>query len=584
MANLERYLSKDAAVTKGADESPEKAAVEPSGAHDDSAKAPQIPAIQQIDQLVGAAAFKEFCHNVEKQADFVRRNKTQKVFLSTAFLFSIPFGCGFSRATKLLAALLQENGILEEGYGFKDVELPSPVDADASSRMANLVGSLEHSFASANVITVDVTSWADSASSDDFKKLLLNIHRNSGKALVILKTLLLSAGSFILLKAEIQDVLPVCPVVFEPFDAMETRQVAAGRLAKFGMGVSDNAWPIFDRIIEQEQQDGRVYGIHTIEKVAIEMVRATESYCAKNNCYLSEITAESIASLLADQVVAGGSALDKLDKLVGMESIKAQILVVVNQIVISRSNPAIGRPSMHMRFVGNPGTGKTTVARIIGEILRENGTLRIGGLFEHKGRDLCGAYVGQTAPKTTKICQQAYGSVLFIDEAYSLFRGDQSTNDYGREAIDTLITEMENHSDDLMVIMASYPQEMEILAQSNPGLDSRMPYVIEFPNYTRQQLFDIYMAMVEPAFPYDNSLVEAAKTYFLGLSDQVIKAKSFGNARFVRNIHEHVWGKAGMRCGAEGIKLCLIGKDFDDAVASFDGGKELDAPRKIGFV
>ena len=490
MANLERYLAKDAAVTKGADESPEKAAVEPSGAHDDSAKAPQTPAIQQIDQLVGAAAFKEFCHNVEKQADFVRRNKTQKVFLSTAFLFSIPFGCGFSRATKLLAALLQENGILEEGYGFKDVELPSPVDADASSRMANLVGSLEHSFASANVITVDVTSWADSASSDDFKKLLLNIHRNSGKALVILKTLLLSAGSFILLKAEIQDVLPVCPVVFEPFDAMETRQVAAGRLAKFGMGVSDNAWPIFDRIIEQEQQDGRVYGIHTIEKVAIEMVRATESYCAKNNCYLSEITAESIASLLADQVAAGGSALDKLDKLVGMESIKAQILVVVNQIVISRSNLAI----------------------------------------------------------------------------------------------DTLITEMENHSDDLMVIMAGYPQEMESLAQSNPGLDSRMPYVIEFPNYTRQQLFDIYMAMVEPAFPYDNSLVEAAKTYFLGLSDQVIKAKSFGNARFVRNIHERVWGKAGMRCGAEGIKLCLIGKDFDDAVASFDGGKELAAPRKIGFV
>ena len=108
MANLERYLAKDAAVTKGTDESPEKAAVEPSGAHDDSAKAPQIPAIQQIDQLVGAAAFKEFCHNVEKQADFVRRNKTQKVFLSTAFLFSIPFGCGFSRATKLLAALLQE--------------------------------------------------------------------------------------------------------------------------------------------------------------------------------------------------------------------------------------------------------------------------------------------------------------------------------------------------------------------------------------------------------------------------------------------------------------------------------------------
>ena len=156
------------------------------------------------------------------------------------------------------------------------------------------------------------------------------------------------------------------------------------------------------------------------------------------------------------------------------------------------------RPCIHMRFVGNPGTGKTTVARIIGKILKEKGVLRIGNFYEYAGRDFCGRYVGETAPKTASICRDAYGSVLFIDEAYSLYRGDDNSRDYGREALDTLIAEMENHRNDFVVIMAGYTDDMDKLMAGNMGLASRMPYTIEFPNFTREQLYEIFESMSKP--------------------------------------------------------------------------------------
>ncbi|MBO7666285.1 MAG: AAA family ATPase, partial [Clostridia bacterium] len=155
----------------------------------------------------------------------------------------------------------------------------------------------------------------------------------------------------------------------------------------------------------------------------------------------------------------------------------------------------VDRPCIHMRFVGSPGTGKTTVARIIGQIFREEGILRKGAFMEYSARSLCAEYVGQTAVRTAAICRDAYGSVLFIDEAYALYDGSRSSNDYGREALTTLISEMENHRDDMLVIMAGYTDDMETLMQGNAGVRSRMPFMIEFPNYTRTQLYEIFMLM-----------------------------------------------------------------------------------------
>ena len=115
-----------------------------------------------------------------------------------------------------------------------------------------------------------------------------------------------------------------------------------------------------------------------------------------------------------------------LSRLVGAEGIKQRVDEIISQIELSRRDPSLGTPSIHMRFVGSPGTGKTTVARIVGKILKERGVLRVGNFYEYSGRDFCGRYIGETAPRTASMCRDAYGSVLFIDEAYSLYRGDDN--------------------------------------------------------------------------------------------------------------------------------------------------------------
>jgi hypothetical protein len=165
------------------------------------------------------------------------------------------------------------------------------------------------------------------------------------------------------------------------------------------------------------------------------------------------------------------------------------------------------------------------------------------------------------------MCRDAYGSVLFIDEAYSLYRGDGNERDFGREALETLIAEMENHRNDLVVIMAGYTDDMETLMKGNAGLASRMPYVIEFPNFNRDELYRIYLSMIEGQFAYDEDLLPAVRAYFDALPDVVLDSKEFSNARFVRNLFERTWAKAAMRCQRTarilriGILLLILSRD-----------------------
>ncbi|HAM69415.1 MAG TPA: hypothetical protein DCP68_07365, partial [Ruminococcus sp.] len=174
----------------------------------------------------------------------------------------------------------------------------------------------------------------------------------------------------------------------------------------------------------------------------------------------------------------------------------------------------------------------------------------------------------------------------FIDEAYSLYRDDGfSKADYGREAIDTLVAEMENHRADLMVIMAGYPDDMEKLMNGNVGLKSRMPFMLEFPNYSRQQLADIFMSMTEKSFAHDEAFTEAVNSYFAGLSDEMMNAKDFSNARFSRNLYERTWGKAALRCQMQQIACdTLTAEDFALAIADKEFNNVLDQKKRtIGF-
>ncbi len=229
----------------------------------------------------------------------------------------------------------------------------------------------------------------------------------------------------------------------------------------------------------------------------------------------------------------------QLDELVGLEAVKKDVKSTMNLIKVRKLREEYGLPvapmSMHMVFMGNPGTGKTTVARLVGGLYAAIGALSKGQLVEVDRSGLVAGYVGQTAIKTQEVITSALGGVLFIDEAYSLSSGGE--NDFGREAIETLLKAMEDHRDDLMVIIAGYTGPMEEFLDSNPGLESRFNKYITFPDYNGEELNAIFHSQCKRnGYVLDEEAEECAKEFFNELYEG--RDENFGNGRDVRNRFE----------------------------------------------
>jgi Holliday junction resolvasome RuvABC ATP-dependent DNA helicase subunit len=229
--------------------------------------------------------------------------------------------------------------------------------------------------------------------------------------------------------------------------------------------------------------------------------------------------------------------LAELDELVGMEPVKAEVRLLTNLLVIQRLREERGLPVMtgsrHLVFTGNPGTGKTTVARLLAEIYRSLGVVVRGHLVETDRSALVAGYVGQTATRTRDVIESALDGVLLIDEAYALARGNE--NDFGREAIDTLVKLMEDHRKRLIVIAAGYPDEMAMLIAANPGLESRFPKTLHFPDYSADELVAIF-EIIARKHHYDvvDDTREALRKRF---TDEP-RGRGFGNGRLARNLFE----------------------------------------------
>ncbi len=544
--------------------------------------------LERINALVGASEIKELANECSKIAESLIQNQIVDAFTSRAYIISINQGYGLTTYLELFADLVHALGLFEITSKNKVVEvsLDSPDSKHGDEvAFASALSSFQGR-GKGKIVCIDISEWMSKLDDRKFKDFLRAIEGANGENIVFFRVPYVERSIISEIKEHLNDVLYVKTLSIPPFNNQELMQCAEKLIKEKGFSVKEEAWDVFQARIAAEKSDGRFYGINTIRKVIREMLYIKQTYNVDNGLSDKEIHRDEIASLVDDELLTEKSGLEQLNELVGMNSICEKVKEVIAQIEAAHSNHALDMPCIHMRFVGNPGTGKTTVARIIGTILKEKGILRNGNFFEHSGRELCGRYVGETAPKTSAMCRDAYGSVLFIDEAYSLYRDDGFSNaDYGREAIDTLIAEMENHRSDLMVIMAGYPDDMDKLMNGNAGLKSRMPYLIEFPNYTRGQLAEIFLSMAGKSFTYDTAFADVVNSYFSSLSEKILTAKDFSNARFVRNLFERTWGKAALRCQLDGIECnTLLVEDFALATSDKEFHNIMEQKKRtIGF-
>jgi probable Rubsico expression protein CbbX len=288
-------------------------------------------------------------------------------------------------------------------------------------------------------------------------------------------------------------------------------------------------------------------------------------------------------ALLAESGVT--EVLDELDEeLVGLVPVKTRIREIAALLVVDKARAALGvegeKPSLHMCFTGNPGTGKTTVAMRMATLLHRLGYIRRGHLVAVTRDDLVGQYIGHTAPKTKEVLKRAMGGVLFIDEAYYLYR-PENERDYGQEAIEILLQVMENQREDLVVIFAGYKQRMDTFFQSNPGLGSRVAHHIDFPDYSVEELQAIAGIMVGGlGLKLSDPASETVGEYLRLRREQ----PHFANARSVRNAID----RARLRQARHLLQAGQVDADMlvtlepEDFRASrvFDAASETPGPRE----
>ncbi|HEY4553237.1 MAG TPA: stage V sporulation protein K [Bacillaceae bacterium] len=255
-----------------------------------------------------------------------------------------------------------------------------------------------------------------------------------------------------------------------------------------------------------------------------------------------------VSKLLAGEHAILKEIEEEMNELVGMDEIKKMMKEVYAWIYINKKRESAGlkasQQALHMMFKGNPGTGKTTVARLIGKLFQKMGVLPKGHLIEAERADLVGEYIGHTAQKTRDLIKKASGGILFVDEAYSLGRGGEK--DFGKEAIDTLVKHMEDKQHEFILILAGYSREMDYFLSLNPGLHSRFPLVFDFPDYNVQELMEIGRRMLgEKEYQLSADAEKKLKEHLTFIRGT--NPAGFSNGRYVRNIIEKTIRSQAMR-------------------------------------
>ncbi len=540
----------------------------------------------EIDAMIGGDAFSSMAQEIVTIAPQIIRNNTFDTFTYQSYLFSINDGYGLSSYLTMLADLISALKIKRPASTRTVVEVKLSPPKGESKEPFDDVNKVLHRGQgdSFRILCIDISEWMHQIDTRLFKEFIVSLEDYQNEYILVFRIPYVDEEVMRKVQHVLSDVLYVRAIPFPPFTREQIQKCAEQTLTRYGFEMTAHAWEGFHARIFEEKSDGKFHGRNTVDKVVRELLYKKQLENARRGTNDTTVAKEDADKLpaVSDGTLSGE---EMLARMVGGEKFRTRVEEIITQIEYARKSDKLKAPCIHMRFVGNPGTGKTTVARIIGKILKERGVLRIGNFHEYAGRDLCGRYIGETAPKTAGICRDAYGSVLFIDEAYSLYRGADNDRDYGREALDTLIAEMENHRSDLVVIMAGYTDEMETLMKGNSGLASRMPYILEFPNFTREELYQIFVSMLSDNFAYDEDLLPAVKTYFDELREDILKSKEFSNGRFVRNLFERTWAKASLRTQTEQLDTVVLKcEDFTRAIADKEFALNEKKKPRIGFL
>ncbi len=540
---------------------------------------------EKIDQLVGNGELKAFKEEIEKASAFYKdKNVLKRALVEMSYLVAMNPGNG--RTT--VATLMGE--IIAKALGYEDISLSEyDVDdtVDSSGKAAAIdfiirdISSVSKNRETLQVCLMNLDPMKNKFNSAAWFRLTDAMWKVNDNTLFIFAVVYLEDSILNDIHRRLDDVLCNRIIKFTPFTNEMYITLFKNFFKECDMEVKEDAYDELLRKITEEKADGCFYGINTVRKICNEILY--KKALNGEDCHFVE--KKDVQALLYSDYANHSNPYEALDSLISLDSVKAKVREIVASLKMSRATGVNTPPSMHMMFSGAPGTGKTAVARLIGQIFKEENILSRGDFYEVGRKDLVGHYVGHTAPKTAEVCRCAYGSVLFIDEAYSLAGG--SENDFGKEAISTLIAEMENNRDNFIVVFAGYAKELEELFVLNPGLRDRIPYHIHFDNYSRQELASIFFTKIPKEYSYGDDFREEAVNYFTALPDSIINDPNFSNGRFARNLAERVFSKAALRVEMDSAadKLQLVKNDFVLAVsdAEFSVLNKETKKKKVGF-
>lgn len=537
--------------------------------------------LEIIDSLVGCEPFKQFCHDLHERAPYIRSSRTEEIFRNQSAVFSIGDGEGATTAFALYDELLKKEGLIAP-VGITEMALPGSeiLEKLEMPDEIEVLNAIQETILQDTLVVFDLSSLVGHTSSPIFKRILMTIFKGEKKCPVLFRVGRLNERAAKEVLQDMNDVIDTEMVQFPEFTPPQIHELMQLCLADYGLTAQEDVWPLLDLKIAEEKSDGHFYGIHTVEKLAGRMIRDLHEYEAQHQTEedITEIRAEHLASFREKKPVTQDSA-QLLSEMIGMDGVKEKIHQIIEQMKAARTYGI--NTSMHMIFTGAPGTGKTMAAGIFARIMKEQGLLRTGRLYEYRGKDFCGNLVGESAEKTENICREAYGSVLFIDKANTLYRSEDNLRDYGLEAIDTLVSEMESHKEDFVVILAGSTEEMNDLVQTNSEVTSHIAYTINFPNFTRKELAQIFMRMLENGqFSYDRDVEKAVNDYFNEIPEDVLSDPNFGNAHFVKKLYEHTSGIAAAHMG--GGDDSIHAADFTEATQTLYRSTPAKR-RRIGF-